>query len=212
GGGDVAEGRYRLVAVVTSGGQRASRTASVVVDRTLGAFVARPTPFSPNGDARRDTLFLRFQLARAAAVRVQIVHGSRTVATLLSGTFTAGPRALSWNGRAGGAALADGRYRAVVGATTELGTRRLGGEVVLDTRKPRLSQLSASRSAGGTLVRLRLSEPALLVVRIGTRTFTAKGQAGAVRVWRPALAGRVEVVASDAAGNTSPPLVVSVAG
>ena len=44
-------------------------SADVTVDRTLGAFLATPASFSPNGDGLNDTMTLSFQLTQSASVQ-----------------------------------------------------------------------------------------------------------------------------------------------
>ncbi len=211
GGAPVRDGRYRLVAEAVSGLERVSQTADVVVDRTLGRLVVRPAAFSPNGDGRRDTLRLGLDLTREAAVRVRVLAGSRTVATLADGRLAGGGReTISWDGRRGGSSVADGRYRAVVTATTSLGTRRLASAFVLDTARPRVTRLSARRSGAATVMRLRLSEPARLHIRLGSRKVTASRRAGTVSLRYRVRAARVTVVAQDAAGNRSRPVSARV--
>jgi hypothetical protein len=197
----VPDGRYRLVAELSSGSERSSQTAAVVVDRTLGRLAAAPSPFSPNGDAPRDTAAVSFELAREAAVSVRVLSGSRVVATLAAGRRGPGRQALGWDGRSGGALVADGRLRVVVDASTSLGLRRLERPLVLDTRAPRLSGLSARRSRGGTLVSVRVSEPALVTVRFGRATVRVWRGPGPVRLWRRGRVSRVSVSALDPAGN-----------
>ena len=197
----VPDGRYRLVAELSSGSERSAQTATVVVDRTLGRLTAAPSPFSPNGDARRDAAVVSFELAREAAVSVRVLSGSRVVATLAAGRLGPGRETLRWDGRAGGVRVADGRLRIVVDASASLGVRRLERPLVLDTRAPRLSGLSARRSRGGTLVSVRVSESALLTVRFGRSTVRVWRGPGLVRHWRRGRVGRVTVSALDPAGN-----------
>ena len=213
-GEPVADGRYRLVVEASAGGDRVSSAVDVVVDRTLGRLRARPAAFSPNGDGRLDTLALRFDLAREAGVRVRVLAGARTVATLATGAAApAGRQSVVWNGRtAWGTVARDGRYRTAVEATTALGTRRLVADVVLDTRRPRISNVSARRRGRGTLVRFTLSEPGRLALRLGQRTFVAYRRAGRASLWWPARAGFATVVVSDAAGNASRPASARVRG
>ena len=41
-------------------------SVDVTVDRTLGAFLATPASFSPNGDGINDTMTMSFQLTQSA--------------------------------------------------------------------------------------------------------------------------------------------------
>src|SRR5262249_19717534 len=67
--GILANGRYKLVvsAVPVGGGTIGTASADVTIDRTLGAFLATPSAFSPNGDGLNDTMTLSFQLTRPAS-------------------------------------------------------------------------------------------------------------------------------------------------
>ena len=202
----VADGRYRLVVEVSAGAERASATArTIVVDRTVGHLTSRPAAFSPNGDGRRDTLTVGFSLARQADVRVHVLAGARTVATLLARRIAGeGRQTVSWSGAgADGRRIRDGRLRAVLEATTTLGTRRLTADFVLDTRAPHISGISARRSERGTLVRLRLSEPDRMTVRFGRSALIVERRAGVVSLWRRTRPSAVSVVAEDAAANRS---------
>ncbi len=175
----VADGRYRVVAEVTSGSERSAGTGSVVVDRTLGRLAASPTYFSPNGDGRRERVAVSFELAKEATVRARVLVGSRVVATLLpSGRRGPGRQTLTWDGREAGRRVADGRLRLSVDATTTLGRRSLAKELVLDTRAPRVGVLAARRDRGYTLLRLRLSEAARLALRFGRTTVRLSRGAG----------------------------------
>ncbi|HEV3407619.1 MAG TPA: FlgD immunoglobulin-like domain containing protein, partial [Gaiellaceae bacterium] len=120
-GTPVADGRYRVLLAAGAGTATVSRSARVVVDRTLGRLSVRPQRFAP----RRARLAIGFTLAREARVRVRVVARGRTVATLFSGSAAAGRRTVSWNGRTSRGRAPRGDYRAVVEATTALGTRKL---------------------------------------------------------------------------------------
>ena len=210
GGGALADGRYTVVIEADAGAERVTRTLWVVVDRTLGLLTARPSPFSPNRDLRRDTSAIAFTLARPAAVRVRIFRGSRLVTKLLSKQLAAGPQSLVWNGRRRGRVVADASYRAVVTATTDLGTRTLRASVAVDATKPRITGTRATRLRGGTRVRFVLSEPAVVRLWLGGRRFTVQARAGRSVVWRRTPRGPVRIVAWDAAANTSRTLWIRV--
>ena len=73
----------------------------------------------------------------AADVRVRVMDGDTPVATVRPlGTLDAGPASFTWGGRNRDGALADGDYRALVEATTTLGTRTLSVPLRIDTRAP----------------------------------------------------------------------------
>jgi flagellar hook assembly protein FlgD len=216
-GGLVRDGRYRIRVTATLPGQQARKSRRVVVDRTLGHLVVAPTPFSPNEDGRLDTAAISFRLAHQAAVRVRIVNGDRTVATVKRlGTLVAGPVSFSWRGRNRDGAVPDGEYRAVVEATATLGTRTLSLPLAVDTRAPVVRIVSARhRKDGRTAARLWLSEAATLRVRRGSPEW------GAVRIVKRAAgyssltlarATRIRVQGVDAAANIGARVTAHVGG
>ena len=213
----VQDGRYRIRIIATSPGQQARKSHGIVVDRTLGHLETAPTPFSPNGDGRLDSAAIGFRLARQANVRVQIMDGDRAVATVHDlGTLAAGPMSLSWGGRNRNAEVADGGYRALVEATTALGTRRLSVPLTIDTRAPAVRIVSARhRNDGHTVVHLWLSEGATVRLRYGSPELTGfrevQRQAGYSRVTLP-HATRVRAEGEDAAANVGARVTVRLAG
>ena len=205
----VHDGRYRIRVTATSSGQQARKSHGVVVDRTLGHLAIAPTPFSPDADGRLDSTAIGFSLARDAGVQVRIMDGELTVATVHPlGALAAGPASLSWGGRNRDGAVADGRYRALVEATTSLGTRVLSVPLVIDTRDPVVRIDSARhRKDGRTAVRLWLSEPAMVRLRYGSPELFGRREiqrrAGSFGLTLP-RATRVRAQAEDAAANVGP--------
>jgi N-acetylmuramoyl-L-alanine amidase len=195
------DGSYtvNLVALGDDGAQ-AEATIPLTVTRTLGFGVAAPTVFSPNGDGRADRLAIRFRLAVPADVKVRVLRDGKWVATPFSGTLPAGPRGVVWDGSKRLGRLLDGSYAAVVEATEPLGTSSLSLPFASDTHAPLV------RFMPGPKVRVRVSEPATLVLRIGGRP-SSLSVASAGIVALPANPGqRVRIVAWDAAGNASAPV------
>ncbi len=165
-GAFVPDGRYRIEVSAEAGVEQVERSATVVVDKTLGGVSAAPAVLSPNGDGARDSLRIGFELTRQAAVRVQIRRKGKVVRTVLSGTLAAGAYAATWDGkRADGSPVGQGPASALVLATTSLGERVLSRPVRLDTVRPVVRILSLRRD--GPLVRLRFS----------------LSEAGQVRIW-----------------------------
>jgi hypothetical protein len=212
GGGTLADGRYLVVIEAEAGAEQATRTLRVVVDRTLGLLRARPSRFSPNRDRRRDTAAIAFTLTRPAAVQVRIFRGSHFVTRLLRQTLAPGSQSLDWNGRRHGRVVADGDYRTVVTATTDLGTRKLAARLALDATRPRISRARALRLRRGTRVRFVLSEPAAVRLWLGGRRFTVQARAGRSVIWRRAPRGPVRIVARDGAANASRAVWVRLRG
>ena len=62
-----------------------TRSANVVVDRTLGGVVVEPAAISPNGDGQNERLRVGFELTRSANVRVEIRRAGKVIRTVLSG-------------------------------------------------------------------------------------------------------------------------------
>jgi hypothetical protein len=201
----------------TAGAQHVVRFRDLLVDRTLGGLTAKPTPFSPNGDGRRDLLGVAFELSRPADVRVSVLRGETRVRRLVVGSLAAGPQHTVWDGRlADGRRAPNGAYRIRVRATTSLGTRTLSQPVALDTRAPVVRILSARLVRGVTRIRLLLSERARLRIWYGTERWSDGDSivvtrlAGERRVRRRVRAGVIRVVPRDAARNVGRPVVAHV--
>jgi len=99
-----------------------------------------PLLFSPNGDGRKDTLVVSFELKRADAVSVDVLdRGANPVASLLSDRSVRAHRAVTvrWNGRTeAGARAPDGAYRIRVTLRDEGRTVSIRHRYRLDTRPP----------------------------------------------------------------------------
>jgi hypothetical protein len=202
-GAALEDGNYSVVVTArTASGEQAQSTTPLTVNRTLGLVTVTPGVFSPNGDGRKDAVNLTFALAAPAEVRVRIEREGRWVATPLVGIFDVGVQRLTWDGMRATGPLRDGSYEAVVETTNELGVISFGVPFSADTIAPRV------RILPGTPLRLDVSEPSAL-------TFVIDGQplrrevrrAGVVRIPWSGPATRVRVVAWDAAGNASSPVL-----
>jgi flagellar hook assembly protein FlgD len=121
------DGRYRAVVTATplTGAKPVTKSADVVVDRTLTALAAAPLAISPNGDGVDDTMTFSFTLAQSVPVRLDIEQAGTVVATPFEGQAGIGPSTISWDGRVGGAALPDGDYTAVITVSDQLGDIQL---------------------------------------------------------------------------------------
>jgi hypothetical protein len=201
---NVADGTYTLVVTATAGGRTVTGRTTVLVNRTLSAFAAARTSFSPNGDARLDTLSFTFALAQPANVRLRILRDGKWVATpVVTTPLGPGPQTLSWDGSKRIGKTADGLYQAELSATDVVGTVTQVVTIALDRTGPRLKLLSRSPR-----VRIQVSEAAqVVVVADGVRTVVKKGGAGVVVL--PVAARKLRVVAYDSAGNKSPVLQAS---
>ncbi len=217
-GAPVADGRYRVRLAATVGSEQVVLYRRVVVDRTLAQAGAAPTPFSPNGDRRRERITFAYELTRPADLRVQILRRGRAAGTIFSAAgVPAGAYELLWDGRLHGTRLATGRYAVSVQVTTGLGTRVLARRFHIDTARPALRVLGARVVRGVTRLRFALGEPARVTIWYGTSHWSdgdsrrLEGRpAGERRYRRRGVFGVVRVVARDAAGNRSRAIVAAV--
>ena len=191
------DGSYSvLLAGRTAAGVELEQSVPLAVSRTLGLVAVSPAVFSPNGDGRRDLLRVTFSLTVPADVRVRILRDGRWVATPLSSSFLPGRQRLTWDGMRASGRVRDGVYSAVVEAEDEASTTSFAVPFASDTTPPRVEFLS------GLPLRVRVSEPAALTMRVNGRTVRQTvSRAGVFRVrWRGAVT-RAQAVAWDEAGN-----------
>jgi hypothetical protein len=202
-GAELPDGSYNVVVTArTAAGVELQKVVPLTVNRTLGLVAVAPAAFSPNGDGRRDLLRVTFTLAAAADVRVRILRDGRWVASPLASSLLPGTRRLSWDGMRASGPLRDGAYSAVVEARDAVGAISFAAPFVADTAAPRVQILP------GRPLRLRVSEPAVLTLLVdGAALRREVAKAGVVRVPSSGPAVRVRVVAWDAAGNRSAPVV-----
>ncbi len=202
-GAALTDGDYNLVVTALSAaGVSVQKVVPLRVNRTLGLVTVAPLAFSPNGDGRKDRLNLAFSLTMPADVRIRVEREGRWVASPLTASFPVGMQAFAWDGARPVGTLRDGEYRAVVEASSETGVISYGVPFLSDTVSPRVRILPGKR------LKVEVSEPSML-------TFVIDGQAlrrevqrvGVVRIPWSGPATRVRVVAWDAAGNVSGPVV-----
>ena len=203
-GATLPDGLYTVVVTARTrpaGGGR--QLVPLGVSRTLGLVSATPELFSPNGDGRNDSLELGFSLTVPAEVRVRILREGRWVASPHAASYPAGAHLFTWDGVRASGPLRDGTYSAVVEATdAALGSVSAAVPFASDTTAPRVGFLPARG------IQVRVSEPATLFLRIdGARRERVVRRAGVVRIPWPGAAKRVRVVARDAAGNASRPVI-----
>jgi N-acetylmuramoyl-L-alanine amidase len=199
-GASLPDGRYSIVITArTAAGAIVQRLVALTVSRSLGVVTVTPAAFSPNGDGRKDRIALGFSLTTAADVRIRIVRDDRWVASPLFASFLPGSQRFVWYGVRSTGTLRDGSYRAIVEADDGVGAVSYGVPFVSDTVAPRVRFLPGRR------LRLEVSEPAVLTLRIDGRTLRREvEEAGVVGIPWKGVAHRVRVVAWDAAGNASP--------
>lgn len=185
-----------------------SQERSFTVKRLRPTVSAGPSPFSPNGDGRRDTATLTYRLEQPQTVDLRITNAAGTVVRSgrLGTNRLAGSYTWTWNGRNnGGTLLGDGTYRVEVRTSRTLA----GGVVVhgvaavnvrLDRTKPGLGAVTRSPSTVYPVVdgygdSTRLSVPANEALSVlEARVFNSAGSL--VRVVRvgPQPAGTRSVV------------------
>jgi hypothetical protein len=195
---------------------------------------AAPSPFSPNGDATRDTTAISYSLSAAAAATVTVRNAAGSVVrTLVSGApRAAGAGSETWDGRNGsGAVVADGTYTVTITATNASGTSSPAtASVVVDDTAPAAPQVKSPSKAASTpkaTTTISGSAAAGALVRVWADA-NANGQrdagealagsqqlAGSATSWSIGVAlgigpNRFLATATDAAGNTSAPAVVPV--
>ena len=73
-------------------------SVDVTVDRTLGAFLATPASFSPNGDGINDTMTLSFQLDAVGDGAGAIQRAGVNVATVFAAQLQPGIQTIGWDG------------------------------------------------------------------------------------------------------------------
>jgi hypothetical protein len=198
----LADGEYELRIDAVDAERAVSRTIAVLVTRTLGNVGVMPPAFSPNGDGRADRLSVRFTLLNPAPVRVRVLRGGTWVATLFFGELAAGQHVVRWDGSKRLGRLLDGVYTVEVDATDAVTTSALALPFASDTHAP------VVRILPGRPLRVWLSEPALLKLRVnGSALSVVASRAGVLRVPWDGSAARVRVVAWDAVGNVSRPVL-----
>lgn len=86
----------------------------------IKTFSAQPTPFSPNGDGRRESLVVAFDVIQAVSLDLAVKRGSVVVRRLLTQSpAVPGLRQVTWDGRDDAMTrLADGPYTVEIKATS----------------------------------------------------------------------------------------------
>jgi len=202
-GASLPDGSYGAVLTArNASGAEVQQFIPFTVSRTLGLVSAAPEVFSPNGDGRRDRLAITFSLVVPADVRVRILRDSRWVASPLSGSLVPGVQRLVWSGVRASGPIRDGDYSVVVEASDAVGTISFGVPFASDTVAPRVRILSVRP------LRVQVSESAVLTLLVdGVPVRREVKRAGIVRIPSASPATRVRVVAWDAAGNASGPVL-----
>jgi flagellar hook assembly protein FlgD len=115
------DGRYRIVLTAAAGTKQVSKSADLVVDRTLTGLQVSPAVISPNGDGVDDTVTLTYSLTQDVPLRVDVQQAGVVLGTLFQGQPGLGLHTLTWDGTANGALVPPGRYQLVITVTDALG-------------------------------------------------------------------------------------------
>jgi hypothetical protein len=193
------DGRYRMVVTARSGTKAVTKSADVVVDRTLAALQAVPTVISPNGDGFNDATTLSFMLAQNVPVRLDIVQAGIVVGSPFQGQLGIGPQTLVWDGSGFGAPLFDGTYLATITVTDQLGDVQLSRPITIDNTAPKLTLLDKA-----TLT-FALDEPATVTALVNQKTrIVLPEPKGTFRMPYQGAVVQLSAEAQDVAGNLSP--------
>jgi len=188
----IADGRYEIVLSATDGKATVTAIVPVLVDRTVRQFAAAPAALSPNGDGVNDDLTLTFELTRAASVRVEIARAGKILASVYSAELQPGGQTVGWDG----AGIKDGKYAAVLTATSEIGTVVHTSLFRIDTAPPRLRAISFRRLV------FAVNEPVTVRLVVNGKRVARTVRAGSFS-FRHGRVRTVRAVARDTAGNLS---------
>src|SRR6266542_1430678 len=188
----IADGRYEIVLSATDGKATVTAIVPVLVDRTVRQFAAAPAALSPNGDGVNDDLTLTFELTRAASVRVEIARAGKTLVSVYSADLQPGGQTVGWDG----AGIKDGKYAAVLTATSEIGTVVHTSLFRIDTAPPRLRAISFRRLV------FAVNEPVTVRLVVNGKRVARTVRAGSFS-FRHGRVRTVRAVARDTAGNLS---------
>jgi hypothetical protein len=200
-GRPLPDGRYVFrVDVADSAGNHTIRSVPVAIDRTAGRLAWTPGLFFPqDGDAFARTARVSFVLGRTAVTTLRIYTQSGTyVRTAWAGrTLASGTWSWTWDGRAPGRMFVPrGWYRAVLSATSWLGTTTLSRLVLADAFSV---TASPANPLGGQAVRLTLRSAEPLRGTVSVR-LTQPGRAPVTRAATAISGGRYIVTFALAAG------------
>jgi hypothetical protein len=193
------DGRYRLAVTATSGTTAITKTADLVVDRTVSGLTASVPAISPNGDGVNDSVSLTFTLAQQVPVRLDIVQAGVSVATPFQGVLDAGPHTLAWDGVVNGAPLVDGKVTLTLTVADALGDVPIAMPLTIDTVAPTLTVVDPTRLTfavdEAATVTVLVNGRVRIVRQVARGRFTVPYEGGAVTSF--------SAQAQDAAGNFS---------
>jgi hypothetical protein len=195
----LVDGRYRIVVTAKSGTKSVTKTADVIVDRTLAGLQAMPMVISPNGDGVNDSTTLSFGLTQNVPVRLDIMQAGVIVGSPFQGQLGIGPQTIAWDGSGFGAPLYDGIYLATITVTDQLGDVQLAVPITIDNTPPKLALVDKA-----TLT-FTLDEAATVTVLVNQKTRIVLGeQKGTFRIpYQAGVVAQVSAEAQDLGGNIS---------
>jgi hypothetical protein len=201
--GGVPDGIYTIVLRARGRTTEVNARVALTVNRTLGYVGASERAFSPNGDGRLDTVYFGFLLTKPADVHVRVVRGRRWVATVAKATrLEGGAQAIPWDGRKPSGRIGDGDYEVEVTAIDELGVVSQRAPFAVDTTPPALRLVSLRP------LRVRVWEPVRLTIQLnGLWRTIDRSRPGLVPIPSSGTVRTLRVVARDAVGNASAPLI-----
>jgi hypothetical protein len=193
------DGRYRMVVTAKSGTKSVTKSADVIVDRTLTGLQAMPVVISPNGDGVNDGTTFSFTLGQNVPVRLDILQAGVVVGSPFAGQLGIGPQTLDWNGTGFGAALFDGTYQATFTITDQLGDVQLAVPITIDNTAPKLTLVDKAT------LKFTLDEPATVTLLVNEKTTITLGEPkGTFRIpFDGGAVAQVSGIARDLAGNVS---------
>jgi hypothetical protein len=177
----IPEGRYQIVLTAVNAKTTVSASVNVAVDRSVSTFTVTPAV------ANREVTF-GFSLTRAAAVRLSIAQGGKTIVPVYYASLQPGPETVTWTI----SGTKDGSYAGVL--NTGIADHSVLFKV--DTTAPRLRALSFRA------LRFWVSEPSTVTLVVNGARVTRKVRAGTFS-FRHGRVRSVRISARDAAGNLS---------
>jgi flagellar hook assembly protein FlgD len=196
-GGGLPDGAYLVrVSAQATGGRTAVIELPLGITRAIGRVTLSAPALTPNGDGNADSVSIVVPLTVPATLTVRILRDGKWVATPFTAPVGPGEHVATWDGTKRLGKAADGTYTLTVEAAHDLGTARVELPLLVDATAPLVQVVSDAPP------RLRVSEPATLVLRVnGARRTLRVTAAGVVRIPRIERLRTLSGTATDAAGN-----------
>jgi N-acetylmuramoyl-L-alanine amidase-like protein len=179
------EGHFQLVLTAANGKTTVSASVPVVIDRTVTRFAV--TPGVTNGEVT-----FGFQLARVAAVQLNIQRAGKTIVPVYAATLPPGAQSVAWNA----AGTKNGVYAGALTTAGEVGSATRTVLFRIDTKPPTL------RASSFRALRFWVSEPARVTLFVNGTRVVRSVRAGTFS-YRHGRVRSVRIIARDAAGNRS---------